>query len=199
VATWVTLLFVPRRTFAELPPHVPGRWRPFFFTLLCLSTGTVIRFLRPVAGCLRELVYRVQEDMPAVVAIRSAAFLLAPLVLVPVVQALVRVFVIGSVDLLLLRVLGAAPRGVEPTLRVGCYASAPGVLHALPYVWCVGELWQAWLRIVGYRAVHGNRGFRTAVVVLVVLLTLVAYLATHFALTVNEAMVEQFQRTLGVG
>jgi hypothetical protein len=196
--TWASLLLHPRRSFGELPAHVRGRWRPFFFTLVCLLLGTVTRFLPATVLCMRELGYRLHEGTPAIAAIRTGALLVAILVLVPLGQALVRVFVLGALDLLLLRVLGAARGGVEPTLRVGCYASAPGVLHAVPYLWVMGELWQAWLRIVGYRAVHGNRGLRTLVVVLVVLLTLVAYLATHFALTANEGAIEGLQRSLGI-
>ena len=64
----------------------------------------------------------------------------------------------------------------------------------------MAELWQAWLRFLGYRRLHRNRGARTVAVASVVLLTLALYLvAAKGAGTVIEGGLLGLEKALGLG
>ncbi|MBI3183093.1 MAG: YIP1 family protein [Myxococcales bacterium] len=84
------------------------------------------------------------------------------LVLAPGI-GLAAMFVLGGLDHLVLRAVGAKPGGFPVTLRAVALSSAPMVLGLIPLCGCyVFPLWGLVLKVLAYRALHRTSGWKAA-------------------------------------
>lgn len=196
--TWWRVVSHPRQTFARMPPRNAAAWGPFSFALLCCLVRWVAPHLAVSVRLCRELLFQVQEGADAFVAMKGVLFMLGLVLGLPLGWAVLRVFILGALDHALLWLFRSASGGVEPTLRAACYSAAPVMFGGVVQVWWLAELWQAGLRFIAYRSVHQNRGVRTLLVLLVVLLTLVFYLAGNMVDSVIESGLDGMGRSLGI-
>ena len=193
LSTTRDVLFSPRRFFDNLPPDGPLRG-PVFYFLICSAATAVINTAATLASF----------AVPAGIALATgsveadfllrivAVFVLASLVVVPVL------FVVGffvSVPLqhaLILLVAGRNQKGLPATLRVSCYSvGAPVAVAWIPLAGVLAVFYCFYLHATGLKRVHRistGRSLGATLLLTVLLLVLATTLVTYDYRLIQEVM-----------
>ena len=187
------MLFSPRRFFDRLPPDGP-LGAPVLYFLICsattalISTAATLAFLAVPAG-----IALATGSLHAGLLVRVlAVFVLASLVVVPVL------FVAGffsSVPVqhaLILLVAGRQQKGLSATLRVSCYSvGAPVAVAWIPLAGIPAVFYCFYLHATGLKRVHGistGRSLGATLMLTALLLALATALAVYDYGLIREAM-----------
>jgi Yip1 domain len=193
LSTTRDVLFSPRRFFDALIPDGP-LWAPVLYFLVCsattalINTGAALAFFAVPAG-----IALATGSIEAGLLLRVIAiFVLASLVVVPVL------FVVGffvSVPIqhaLIFLVAGRNQKGLTATLRVSCYSvGAPVAVAWIPLAGIPAVFYCFYLHATGLKRVHGistGRSLGATLMLTVLLLALATGLAAYDYRLIQEAM-----------
>jgi hypothetical protein len=193
LSTTRDVLFSPRRFFDRLPPDGP-LGAPVLYFLICsaatalISTAATLAFLAVPAG-----IALATGSLDAGLLVRVlAVFVLASLVVVPVL------FVAGffsSVPVqhaLILLVAGRQQKGLSATLRVSCYSvGAPVAVAWIPLAGIPAVFYCFYLHATGLKRVHGistGSSLGATLMLTALLLALATALAVYDYGLIREAM-----------
>jgi hypothetical protein len=187
------VLFSPRRFFDALAPDRP-RGAPVLYFLICSATTAVISTAATLASfAIPAGIALATGSIEAGFLLRLLAiFVLASLVVVPVL------FVVGfflSVPLqhaLIYLVAGRNQKGLPATLRVSCYSvGAPVAVAWIPLAGIPAIFYCLYLHATGLKRVHGistGRSLWATLLLTVLLLALATALAVYDYRLIQEAL-----------
>ncbi len=173
--TWVRACFHPREFFQtvgnsrDLSPALAFGVLVGWVSVLLVSP----QYLCPLFAL---------SSMVLPVSILLLPFLLWAILLLGWLPALFLLPIVGLIIHLFLMLFGGANRGVTVTLRVTCYAYAPQIFAAVPFIgWFIAPIWMSVLEIIGLAAAHRTDTWRAALAVfLLILLCVFAHLLERF-------------------
>jgi hypothetical protein len=187
------VLFSPQRFFDSLTPDGPLR-TPVLYFLVCsavtalINTVATLAFFAVPAG----IALATDSVEPGLLFRLITIFVLASLVVVPVL------FVVGffaSVPiqhLFILLVAGQDQKGLAATLRVSCYSvGAPVAVAWIPLVGIPAVFYCFYLHATGLKRVHEistSRSLGATIMLTVLLLTLAVALAAYDYRLIQEAI-----------
>ena len=193
LSTTRDVLFSPRRFFDALTPDGP-LWTPVLYFLVCLATTALINTVAALAFfAVPAGIALATDSVEAGLLLHLIAiFVLASLVVVPVL------FVVGffvSVPIqhaLIFLVAGRDQKGLPATLRVSCYSvGAPVAVAWIPLAGILAVFYCFYLHATGLKRVHeisSSRSLGATLMLTVLLLALAAALAAYDYRLIQEAM-----------
>ena len=157
LSTTRDVLFSPRRFFDRLPPDGP-LGAPVLYFLICsattalISTAATLAFLAVPAG-----IALATGSLDAGLLVRLLAiFVLASLVVVPVLFVAGFFSSVPIQHLFILLVAGRQHKGLSATLRVSCYSvGAPVAVAWIPLAGIPAVFYCFYLHATGLKRVHG--------------------------------------------
>ena len=193
LSTTRDVLFSPRRFFDALAPDGPLR-APVLYFLVCSATTALINTVATLAFfAVPAGIALATDSVEAGLLLRLVAiFVLASLVVVPVL------FVVGffvSVPIqhaLIFLVAGRNQKGLPATLRVSCYSvGAPVAVAWIPLAGIPAVFYCFYLHATGLKRVHGistGRSLGATLMLTMLLLALATALAVYDYRLIQEAM-----------
>jgi hypothetical protein len=193
LSTTRDVLFSPRRFFDALTPDGP-LWAPVLYFLICSATTAVINTVTTLAFfAVPAGIALATGSIEAGLLVRILAiFVLASLVVVPVL------FVVGffvSVPLqhaLIYLVAGRNQKGLPATLRVSCYSvGAPVAVAWIPLAGIPAIFYCFYLHATGLKRVHGistGRSVGATLMLTAILIVLAIALVVYDYRMIQEAM-----------
>jgi len=193
LSTTRDVLFSPRRFFDALTPDGP-LWTPVLYFLVCSATTALINTVAALAFfAVPAGIALATDSVEAGLLLHLIAiFVLASLVVVPVL------FVVGffvSVPIqhaLIFLVAGRDQKGLPATLRVSCYSvGAPVAVAWIPLAGILAVFYCFYLHATGLKRVHeisSSRSLGATLMLTVLLLALAAALAAYDYRLIQEAM-----------
>ena len=193
LSTTRDVLFSPRRFFDALTPDGP-LWAPVLYFLICSATTAVINTVATLAFFAVPAGIAVATgSIEAGLLVRILAiFVLASLVVVPVL------FVVGfflSVPLqhaLIYLVAGRNQKGLQATLRVSCYSvGAPVAVAWIPLAGIPAVFYCFYLHATGLQRVHGistGRSLGATLMLTAILIVLAIAFVVYDYRIIQEAM-----------
>ena len=193
LSTTRDVLFSPRRFFDALTPDGPLR-APVLYFLVCSATTALISTVATLAFF----------AVPAGIALATgsieagfllrliAIFVLASLVIVPVLLVVGFFVSVPVQHALILLVAGRNQKGLPATLRVSCYSvGAPVAVAWIPLAAIPAVLYGFYLHATGLKRVHGistGRSLGATLMIMMLLLALATALAVYDYRLIQEAM-----------
>jgi hypothetical protein len=187
------VLFSPRRFFDGLAPDGPLR-APVLYFLICsaitalINTLATLAFLAVPAGI--ALATGSLDARMLVIAL--AVFVLASLVVVPVLFVAGFFASVPIQHLFILLVAGRDQKGLSATLRVSCYSvGAPVAVAWIPLVAIPALFYCFYLHATGLKRVHEistGRSLGATLMLTIILLILATVLAVYDYGLIREAM-----------
>ena len=193
LSTTRDVLFSPRHFFDALTPDGP-LWAPVVYFLVCSATVALINTVAALAFfAVPAGIALATDSVEAGLLLHLIAiFVLASLVVVPVL------FVVGffvSVPIqhaLIFLVAGRDQKGLPATLRVSCYSvGAPVAVAWIPLAGILAVFYCFYLHATGLKRVHeisSSRSLGATLMLTVLLLALAAALAAYDYRLIQEAM-----------
>ena len=187
------VLFSPRRFFDALSPEGP-HGAPVLYFLICsaitavISTVATVAFFAVPAG-----IALATGSIEAGFLLRLIAiFVLASLVVVPVLFVAGFFASVPVQHLFILLVAGRDQKGLSATLRVSCYSvGAPVAVAWIPLAGILAVFYCFYLHATGLKRVHGistGRSLGATLMLAVLLLTLATALSAYDYRLIQEAM-----------
>jgi len=193
LSTTRDVLFSPRRFFDALSPEGP-HGAPVLYFLICsaitavISTVATVAFFAVPAG-----IALATGSIEAGFLLRLIAiFVLASLVVVPVLFVAGFFASVPVQHLFILLVAGRDQKGLSATLRVSCYSvGAPVAVAWIPLAGILAVFYCFYLHATGLKRVHGistGRSLGATLMLTVLLLALATALAAYDYRLIQEAM-----------
>jgi hypothetical protein len=187
------VLFSPRRFFDALTPGRP-LGAPVFYFLACsaitalINTFAILAFFAVPAG-----IALAKGSIEAGLLLRLVAiFVLASLVVVPVLFVAGFFASVPLQHLFILLVAGRNQKGLPATLRVSCYSvGAPVAMAWIPLAGILALFYCFYLHATGLKRVHGistSRSLGATLLLTILLLALAVVLAGYDYRLIREAM-----------
>jgi hypothetical protein len=187
--TTKAVLLNPTQSFNRLASATGRWWDPLSYAIFSAFFGVsgIAVFYLSVFGTvgiatLLQDQWKMRVPEGVFVGVIVVAAILFFLILIPV-NAIIRAFVWGGVEHLMLKLVGVSTRGFEATLRGACYATAPMLIGIVPICGVqVYPVWEIVCRILAYRGVHRTTTGKAAAAVLLPLALCCVGVVTLYAL-----------------
>jgi len=187
------VLYSPRRFFDALTPDGP-LWAPVLYFLICSATTALINTVATLAFfAVPAGIALATGSLEAELLLRLVAiFVLASLVVVPVLFVVGFFVSVPIQHLFILLVAGRDQKGLPATLRVSCYSvGAPVAVAWIPLAGIPAVFYCFYLHATGLKRVHGistSRSLGATLMLTALLLVLAVALAVYDYRLIREAM-----------
>jgi hypothetical protein len=187
------VLYSPRRFFDALTPDGP-LWAPVLYFLICSATTALINTVATIAFfAVPAGIALASGSIEAELLLRLVAiFVLASLVVVPVLFVVGFFVSVPIQHLFILLVAGRDQKGLPATLRVSCYSvGAPVAVAWIPLAGIPAVFYCFYLHATGLKRIHGistSRSLGATLMLTALLLVLAVALAVYDYRLIREAM-----------
>jgi Yip1 domain len=187
------VLYSPRRFFDALTPDGP-LWAPVLYFLICSATTALINTVATIAFfAVPAGIALASGSIEAELLLRLVAiFVVASLVVVPVLFVVGFFISVPIQHLFILLVAGRDQKGLPATLRVSCYSvGAPVAVAWIPLAGIPAVFYCFYLHATGLKRIHGistSRSLGATLMLTALLLVLAVALAVYDYRLIREAM-----------
>jgi hypothetical protein len=187
------VLYSPRRFFDALTPDGP-LWAPVLYFLICSATTALINTVATIAFfAVPAGIALASGSIEAELLLRLVAiFVVASLVVVPVLFVVGFFISVPIQHLFILLVAGRDQKGLPATLRVSCYSvGAPAAVAWIPLAGIPAVFYCFYLHATGLKRIHGistSRSLGATLMLTALLLVLAVALAVYDYRLIREAM-----------